>query len=190
MLLGRDTLEEIFGQQRDILPAAAQRREVQAHDIEAVEQIFAEHLGQDFGFEVLVRGRDDADIGADRVIPAHPRESSVLQHAKEFALQGERHFADLVEEQRSAVRLLEASDALGTRAGEGSFFVTEQLALQQVLRNGRAIDGEEWPVVARAVLMDGASDEFLSRSALAGDHDRRIAVRDAPDHFEHFLHGG
>ncbi len=163
---------------------------MQAHDIEAVEQIFAEGFGQDLGFEVLVGRRDDTDIGADRVIAAHAREGAVLQHAQEFALQGERHFADLVEKKRSPIGLLEATDALGTRAGERSFFVTEQFALQQVLRNGRAIDGEERPVVARAVLMDGARDEFLSRAALAGDHHRGIAVRDASDHFEDFLHGG
>ena len=44
--------------------------------------------------------------------------------------------------------------------------------------------------MARAVLVDGARDQFFARSAFAGDHDSRVAVRDAPHHFEHFLHGG
>ena len=36
--------------------------------------------------------------------------------------------------------------------------------------------------------MDGAGDQFLAGAALAGDHHRRIAVRDAADHLEDLLH--
>ena len=38
--------------------------------------------------------------------------------------------------------------------------------------------------------MDGAGDEFLAGAALAGDHHRRVAVRDAADHLEDLLHRG
>ena len=48
-----------------------------------------------------------------------------------------RHLGDLVEEERAAVRKLEAAEAPLDRAGEGAFLVTEELALQQRLR--------EWP---------------------------------------------
>ena len=189
MFLRGDALEEILGEELDVFFPAAQRRELQADDIEAVKQVFAECFGLDFRFEVFVCRGDDAHVGADDIVPAHAGEGAVLQDAQQFALHRHRHLADLVEEERAAVRLFEAPDALGAGAGERSLLVTEQLALEEIFRNGRAIDGEERPVVPCAVLVDGVSHEFFARTALAGDHDRGVAVRDAPDHFEHFLHG-
>ena len=38
-------LEEVLDQQRDVVGALAQRRQVQAHDAEPVEQILAEPAG-------------------------------------------------------------------------------------------------------------------------------------------------
>ena len=43
---------------------------------------------------------------------------------------------------------------------------------------------------ARAVVVDGACDEFLAGAAFAGDHNRRVGARDAADHFENLLHRG
>jgi hypothetical protein len=40
--------------------------------------------------------------------------------------------------------------------------VAEQLALQQVLLQGGAVDGDEGPVLAAAVAVDGAGDELLA----------------------------
>ena len=65
--------------------------------------------------------------------------------------------------------LLKAADAPGLGAGEGAAFVAEQLALQQRLGNGRAIDGDERLVGAVAVLVDGAGDQFLAGAGLAAD---------------------
>jgi hypothetical protein len=85
--------------------------------------------------------------------------------------------------------LFEAADTLGAGPGEGTFFVTEEFAFEQIFRNSRAIDGEEGTVVPGAVLVDGPGDKFLPRAAFARDHDGGIAVRNAPDHFEDLLHG-
>ncbi len=54
-------------------------------------------------------GGDDADIGADRRAPADGDVFALLQHAQQARLRLERHVADLVEEQRAALRLLEAA---------------------------------------------------------------------------------
>src|SRR2546430_5288345 len=50
-----------------------------------------------------------------------------------------------------------------------SFLVAEQLRLQQVLRHGAAVDGDERLVAARAATMDGARQQLLAAAALAGD---------------------
>ena len=116
--VGGDAFEKIFGEQADVFLAVAQRRQVQAHDIEPVEQVFAELFGGDFFFEIFVGGGDDPDVGADGLIAADAGEGAVLQHAEEFALDGQRHVADFVEEEGAAVALFEAADALGAGTGE------------------------------------------------------------------------
>ncbi len=63
--------------------------------------------------------------------------------------------------------LLELADAPLGRPGEGALLVAEQLALQQRLGNRRAVDRQERPVGAAAVLVEGAGDQLLAGAALA-----------------------
>ena len=99
-----------------------------------------------------------------------------------------RHLADFVQEKRPAVALLETPDALGHRTGERAFLVPEKLAFQQGLGDRRAVDRHEKLVAAPAVMVDRAGHQFLAGTALAGDHHRGLAVRDAAHHLEHLLH--
>ena len=66
-----------------------------------------------------------------------------LQRAQQLDLRVERQLADLVEEQRAAVGFLELADALVDGAGERALLVAEQDALDQVLGDGAAVDGDE-----------------------------------------------
>src|SRR2546430_1946712 len=71
-----------------------------------------------------------------------------------------------------------------------SFLVAEQLRLQQVLRHGAAVDGDERLVAARAATMDGARQQLLAAAALAGDQYARIGSRDHVRLRELLLHAG
>src|SRR2546422_8122535 len=53
------------------------------------------------------------------------------------------HIRDLVEEQRAATGLLEPADLAHDRPGERTLLVPEQLAFEQVLGDGGAVDGDE-----------------------------------------------
>jgi len=66
--------------------------------------------------------------------------------------------------------------------------MTEQLGLQQVLRQRGAVDRNERPGGALAVLVDQADDDLLSGAALAVDQDRGIEGSDSPRHLEHLPH--
>ena len=79
----------------------------------------------------------------ERFIAADAGELAILQHAQDLPLQRQRHVADFVEEERAAVALLEAADALAGRAGEGAFLVAEEFALEQLLGDGGAVDRDE-----------------------------------------------
>ena len=60
-----------------------------------------------------------------------------------FACSGIRHVADLVEEERAAVGELELAGAVAVRAGEGAAGVAEELALEQLGRDRRAVERDE-----------------------------------------------
>ena len=76
-------------------------------------------------------------VDADGLAAADPLELPLLQDAQQLDLRLERQLADLVEEQRPAVRQLEPPLAPLHGAGEGALLVTEQLALDQPRRRSR-----------------------------------------------------
>ena len=53
-------VDEILDEQRHVVGAVAQRRQIHAHDVEAVEKVLAEFLALHRLPQVLVRGGDDA----------------------------------------------------------------------------------------------------------------------------------
>ena len=66
-----------------------------------------------------------------------------LEDAQHLGLRLEAHVADLVEEDRPAVGDLELAAPVGHRAGERAAHVAEELALDQLLGNGRAVHLDE-----------------------------------------------
>ena len=102
-----------------------------------------------------------------RLVAADALERALLQEAQQLDLDRRRDLADLVEEQRPAVGLLEAPFAAAGRAREGALLVAEQLALEQRLGQRRAVELDERCRRAGAVLVDSLRDELLARAALA-----------------------
>ncbi len=66
--------------------------------------------------------------------------------------------------------------------------MAEQLALQQRLGDGGAVNRQERPVGPAAVVVDGAGDQFLAGAALAEDEDVDVLGGDAADGLAHLLH--
>ena len=75
-------------------------------------------------------------------------------------------------------RELEAAEVALHGAGEGAFFVAEQLRGDQRRGNGAAVDRDEGPRGARRAPVNRARDKLLSGAGLAGDQHRRIGARD------------
>ena len=73
-------------------------------------------------------------------VPPTGRTVALLERAQELGLQRERHLADLVEEERAAVGLLEEARRALLGVGERAAHVAEQLALEQRLGHRRAVD--------------------------------------------------
>ena len=60
-----------------------------------------------------------------------------------------RQIADLVEEERAALRQLDLAGHAAIGAGERAALVAEELALDELDRQRRAVDGDERPGLPR-----------------------------------------
>ena len=92
---------------RNVLAALAQRRQVHLDDVEAVVEIAAEPAGGDLGAQIAVGRGDHVDVDAARLERADALDLAELEHAQQLRLHRQRQLADLVEEQRAAVGVLE-----------------------------------------------------------------------------------
>jgi hypothetical protein len=131
----------------DVGRPLAQRRQPHRDDAQAVvHEVGAEPPGLDLGAQRAVGRRHDPHVDRDRLARADRQDRPALEHAQELGLQLERQLGDLVEEQRAAVGELNSGpgDVLDG-AGERALGVAEQLALEQVGRQRRAVDRAERP---------------------------------------------
>ena len=101
--------------------------------------------------------------------------------------QGE--FADFIEENRAAVGQLKAAFAFVGGPGEGSLFVPEEFAFDEVLGQGGAVELDEGAVLAVGVAVHRVGDEFLAGAVFALDKHGGIGLGDAPDEFAELIGG-
>ena len=108
---------------------------------------------------------------------------------RQLHLHGQRHFADFVEEDGAAVGDFEQAALVLVGAGEGAFEVAEEFALQQGLRKGSAVDGDEGVGGARRADVDGAGDQFFAGAAFAVDQNGAGGGGDGAHRLLELLHG-
>src|SRR5207302_386818 len=114
-------LQKVMHKRRDILRAAAQRRQRDWNDLQSIKQILPKKSLRHGLVEILIRRGQNADIHTDIAGAADPPELPFLDHPQELDLNGGGGFADLVQKQRAAVRDLKEAFLIGHRAGKGSF---------------------------------------------------------------------
>ena len=98
-------------EQQDVGLPLPQRRDEDREDVEPVEQVFAERARGNGILEVLVGRRDQPHVDLDRLDAAEPLELMFLEDPQQLHLDPEIDVADLVEEERPAVRALEPSQS-------------------------------------------------------------------------------
>src|SRR5678815_1593739 len=161
--------DERLDQQRQVFLPLAERRQLDGEDVQPVEEIFAQ-LAALHGLNRHHVGRGEhTDVNGLLVAAAKAAERPLLQHAQQLHLRRRRHLGDLVQEERAAVRQLEAPFAAIGGAGERPLLVAEDFALEQRFRNRGAIDRHERLVRARAQLMNHLRHELLAGARLAPD---------------------
>src|SRR5690606_2784108 len=117
-----------------ILDPLAQRRHANREHVQPKVEILAKLLLRDAGGEIAMARREYPHVDAPRLMAADALERALLQHSEQLDLHVGAHVPDLVEEQRAAVGELEAADSTRDRPRERALLVTEELALEKLLR--------------------------------------------------------
>ncbi len=180
--------EEVAGEGGDIFAAVRHAGDVDANHVEAMEQVLTELARMHQGFQVLVSRGDDAHINLDRCVTAHAVELAVRQYAQQASLGVGRHIADLIEEQRAAIRLFKASATQVGGAGERAFLMAEQLGLHQVLGDRCHVQCDKRRRCPWAMTVQSVGYQLFTGTRLAVDQHGDVGVAQAPDGAKHFLH--
>jgi hypothetical protein len=132
----------------------------------------------------------DADVHRHRRLAAHPLHLAALHRPQQLGLQRQGSLTDLVEEEGAAVGDLEVTAAQPVGAGEGAALVAEELAFEQRLGDGGAVDGDEGPLGARSGGVDAARQPLLADAGLAEQHQGRAPLGELVRLRQQALHDG
>jgi hypothetical protein len=118
-------LDKVARQQRYVFAALPQWWNIQGKNVQPIIEVGAKFALFHHRLQVPVRSGYESDVGPDGPIAPNALEFLVLDGAEQLRLEFERHFADLVEKERSLMCQFEASDLLRHRSGEGALLVPE-----------------------------------------------------------------
>ena len=95
------------------------------------------------GFQIAVRGGDDAHVDLHALIAADGTHFFFLQHSQQLGLQFQGKFANFIKEDGAAISRLKQSLLGFQRAGEGSLFVAEEFAFDERGHQRSAVNRHE-----------------------------------------------
>ena len=119
--LGRISLDQILDEQRDVVGAFAERRDVDGEDVQSIVEVTPKLSGEERSLELAVRRGEHAHVDRNRLGAPDALELSFLQDPEESDLGLCRQLAHLVEEERSTIGQLETAKPSLDRAGERPF---------------------------------------------------------------------
>src|SRR5262249_39680195 len=157
----------------DVFLVLTQGRDRDGDHVQPVVEIEPERTLLHSLSEIAIGGRDHTHVNLYILGASQAAEALVFQHAQQLRLQLHRKFPDLVEEYGTAARHLQDPQLLRTGVRERALFISEQLALEQGVRNRGAVDGQKRTMLPAAVGVNESRDHVLAGSALAFEKDRR-----------------
>ena len=161
---------EVIGDEgNNILPPLPEGRDMYLFGVYPVIEILPERCAFELPLDILVRRRYYPYV--NRVLPvlSDSPDRALLEDTQQLHLLERCELADLIEEERAAVRLLEDALAIGHGAGEASLSVAEKLALKEMIRYGGAVDCHEGPIAPLALIVHKLRNNLLTRAGLPHD---------------------
>src|SRR5712691_2054054 len=158
---------------RDHLGTLAERRDSKVDHVQPVIQVFPEAVLFNGTLEVSVRGGDDTDVDLDLAGASDAAKLLALDRPQQLRLTAQPDLAHLVEKQRPAVSDLEHARLAFIRASERTALVPEELILENLIGEGRAVDRDEFLTPTSTDAVDVAGDHLLADPATAPEQDIR-----------------
>src|SRR3989442_15329489 len=121
----------------------AERRNQERVHVKAVVEILPKTPRCVLPLQVSVRRSDNARSDRDGAAAAQPHHLPVFEHAEQLGLGRERKLSYLIEEQGSVSSGLERPSAEAVSAGKRAALMAEQLALHELLGQGRAVQRDQ-----------------------------------------------
>src|SRR5436305_15226147 len=115
------------------------------------------------------------------MVRPQPLDLFLVNRLQELVLHRRRDVADLVEEERAAVRILEQPLVVSVRAGESALAVAEQFRLDEVLGEVRAVEFHEGARAPRREPVYFSRRARLAGTGLTRNQDVVGQARDALD---------
>ena len=166
--LRRRLVGEVLREQADVVAPRPQRRQVDPHHVDPVEEVAAKLAALQHLVDLAGGGGDHPDIHRVLLPGPHPPHPPLLEHAQQLRLERQRQFPHLVEEQRATVGKLHEPHPAGIGPREGAALMAEELALDQGVGDRSAVHGHERPLGPAAAGMDRPGHELLAGARLAG----------------------
>jgi hypothetical protein len=167
---------EIMREQWNVSLALAQRRQLQARDVQPIKQVSAEAILGNRGLQRGVRTGDDACRQSALLGSAEPAKAPIFDNAKELCLQLEGQLRDFVKKDGARAGYLEQAAFECASIRERARLVSEQLALEQSLGNRSAVDGDERLRRALTRSVDAAGKQLLTGAGFSDEQNRDAAT--------------
>jgi hypothetical protein len=185
-----DLPPEVARQQPDVVAAFSERWHLNLDHCQPEQEVLPKIAGRDLGRQLPIRRGDQPNVDAPRAVLAEAPHFSFLDRSKQLGLRARRELPYFVEKQGAAMRLLEQTGPLGDRACESATRIAEQLGLEQLVRQSRAIDGTERATGTPTQPMQCPRNEFLARARFASDEDRKWTSGGVSDRGPQAIHLG
>ncbi len=154
--------QKVLTQKGDIVLSFRQAGHLQGDDVQAVIEVLAESTPFHLVFEVLIGGRQDADVHRNFPGAAHAKKGFVLEDPQEFGLHGKRHLGYFIQKNRALRCHFQQAFFNAPGPGEGLLFMAEQFMGQQFLGERTAVNGQKPLLGAAAQVVDGLGYQLLA----------------------------
>ena len=181
-------LHEKLREQTHVGDAVTKRRDVNWNHGQPEEEILAELFLLDLLLQIPIRRCHKAGVDSNGLQPADPFEGLLFDDSQHFRLDGYVQLADFIEKDCALIGKLELSGFAVECPGVGAFFVSEQLILDECVRDRSAVHGHERFIATGTELVNGTRENFFAGAALAGQQDRRVGWRHALNRLADRLH--
>src|SRR5262249_48591686 len=151
-----------FTEVDDVSCPLPERGELNVEDLQSVVEILAEVPPVDGLPQVAIRRGNDSDVRLQYANASEPLELPLLEHAKELRLRRGAHLAALVEKQNAAGGQFDLSRLGLLGSGKSATLVSEQLGLQQLLRQRGAVDRDERSTLPGRAAMDETRNHLFA----------------------------